>query len=459
MKRFHFLLSFYLLIFISSVTAHDADSVMIRKIFNEALQKGAAHSWLKDITENIGARLTGSDAAEKSVEWTKKKMTEAGADHTWLQECMVPHWVRGEKETGKIIDAANNSQQVPVTALGGSVCTPKEGITASIIEVHNFDELKNLGEKNIKGKIVFYNHPFDETYVNTFDAYGEAVDYRWAGPSEAARYGAIATVCRSMTNINDDFPHTGAMHYEDSLPQIPCCAISTNGANLLSHILKADPKAKFFLQMNCQMLDSVKSYNVIGEMKGSEYPEEIIVVGGHLDSWDTGKGSTDDGTGVVQAIDVIRIFKELGIKPKRTIRAVAFMNEENGGRGGAKYADVAKQNHEKHIAAVESDAGGFTPYGFGLEMPDEKKEAIKKWKNLFLPYNIWNFELDHGGSDIDHLKENLQVPCIGLGVDSQRYFDYHHAGSDTFDKVNRRELELGAATMAALIYLLSEHGL
>ncbi len=432
---------------------------MIRKIFSEALQNGKAHSWLNDLTATIGGRLTGSAEAEKAVQWAKKKMMAAFADSVWLQECMVPHWVRGEKEVGKIIDSKNNVQQVPVSALGRSIATPKEGITASIIEVHDFDELRRLGEKNIKGKIVFYNHPFDQKFINTFDAYGEAVGYRWAGPKEAARFGAIATVCRSMTNINDDNPHTGAMQYNDSMPAIPCCAISTNGADLLSNILKADPRTKFFLKMNCQTLDSVKSHNVIGEIKGSEHPEEIIVVGGHLDSWDTGKGASDDGTGVVQAIEILRLFKELGIKPKRTIRAVAFMNEENGGMGGAKYAQLAKRDNEKHVAAIESDAGGFTPYGFGLDMTNQKKELIKKWKTLFLPYNIWNFDLGHGGSDIDHLKEKLSVPCIGLAVDSQRYFDYHHAASDTFDKVNRRELELGAAAMGALIYLLSEYGL
>lgn len=459
MKKLLLVLSLYGFFLIPCASAQREDSIMIRKIFNEALKNGFAYTWLQDLAANIGARLSGSSEAEKAVQWVKNQMMASLADSVWLQPCMVPHWVRGEKEIGKIIDSKNTIQQVPVCALGRSVATPKAGITATIIEVHDFDELRRLGEKNIKGKIVFYNYPFDQTFINTFDAYSEAVWYRWAGPSEAARFGAIATVCRSMTNINDDNPHTGAMQYNDSLPKIPCCAISTNGADLLSSILKADPKTKFFLKMSCQVLDSVKSYNVIGEIKGSEHPEEIITVGGHLDSWETGKGVSDDGTGVVQAMEIIHLFKQLGIKPKRTIRAVAFMNEENGGMGGAKYAEQAKLKNEKHVAAIESDAGGFTPYGFGLDMAAEKKERVKRWKDLFLSYNIWNFELSHGGSDIDHLKEKLNVPCIGLGVDSQRYFDLHHAASDTFDKVNRRELELGAAAMGALVYLLTEYGL
>ena len=459
MRKFYLLFPLFGLLIALSTTAQHADSIVIRKIFSEALQNGKAYSWLYDLSTNIGGRLSGSKEAEKAVLWAKKTMLETNADNVWLQECMVPHWVRGEKEVGKIIDSKNNAQEVPVCALGRSIATPKEGITASVIEVRHKDELKSLGEKNIKGKIVFYNFPFDQTKINTFDAYGEAVWYRWAGPSEAARYGAVATVCRSMTNISDDNPHTGAMRYIDSIQAIPCSAISTNGANLLSKILKADPKTKFFLKMNCQTLDSVKSYNVIGEIKGSEFPDEVVVVGGHLDAWDNGKGAHDDGSGVVQSIEILNVFKKLGIKPKRTIRAVAFMNEENGGMGGAKYAAEAKSKNEKHIAAIESDAGGFTPYGFGLDMPEEKKEIIKVWRDLFLPYNVWNFELSHGGADIDHLKELLGVPCIGLTVDSQRYFDVHHAASDTFDKVNRRELELGAAAMGALVYLLSEYGL
>jgi hypothetical protein len=261
-----------------------------------------------------------------------------------------------------------------------------------------------------------------------------------------------------MAINQDDFPHTGAMGYNDSLPKIPAAAISTNGAELLSSILKTSPGARFFLRQSCKMLDSVLSYNVIGMIKGSKFPDEIIDVGGHLDSWETGKGATDDGAGVAQSIEVLRLFKATGVKPKRSIRAIAFMNEENGLKGGKKYAEVAALKNENHIAAMESDAGGFTPHGFGLNMKKEQREKVKQWKPLLLPYGLWDWEGEGDGADISPMTDK-GVPGFGLVVDSQRYFDLHHAASDTFDKVNRRELELGAASMAALIFLISEYGL
>ncbi|MCC7233352.1 MAG: M20/M25/M40 family metallo-hydrolase [Bacteroidia bacterium] len=454
-----FLIVLLLIVPSPDLFSQQSDSTVIRSIYTEALDNGKGYEWLRDLTQHIGHRLSGSPEAAKAVVWAEKLMIEAGADSVWLQKVMVPHWVRGAKEKGVIIDGSNHSQQVTITALGNSVATPDSGITAPIIEVHDFSELPLLGKENIQGKIVFYNHPFDQAFVNTFHAYGEAVEYRWSGPSEAARYGAVATVCRSMTNSTDDVPHTGAMDYNDSLPEIPCVAISTTGADLLSRIIRADKGVKFFMQMNCRMLDSATSYNVIGEIKGRSHPEEIIVNGGHLDSWDVGQGAHDDGAGVVQAVEVLRLFKTLGIKPERTVRAVAFMNEENGLRGGVTYAARIDTVKEKHIAAIESDAGGFTPMGFGLDMSEAKKLKIQSWKPLFIPYNVWSWDQGHGGADIGPMKRRLQVPQIGLAVDSQRYFDYHHSPADTFDKVNRRELLLGTATMASLTYLLAMYGL
>jgi hypothetical protein len=248
------------------------------------------------------------------------------------------------------------------------------------------------------------------------------------------------------------------MGYNDSLPKIPAAAISTNGANLLSKALKEDAGTKFFLKQSCQLLDSVLSHNVVGAIKGSEHPEEIIVVGGHLDSWDLAEGANDDGSGVVQSIEVLRAIKALGIKPKRTIRAVAFMNEENGLMGGKKYAELTQKNNEKDIAAVESDAGGFIPMGFGLDMSDENKKKIQAWKPLFLTYNIWNFAGEGDGADISPMTHK-GLPGIGLQVESQRYFEIHHAKTDVFENVNKRELHLGAAAMTSLIYLLSKYGL
>ena len=452
---------FYLALFFfisTAIYAQNNDSLIFRKIYSETLEHGKAYDWLRELTSEIGGRLSGSPEAAKAVEWAKKKMIEAGADTVYLQEVLVPHWVRGAKESSFIIEANGNKTLVPVCALGNSVSTPKEGITAQVIEINDFSQLAKLGTEKIKGKIVFYNHPFKEYLQNTFEAYGEAVGYRWAGPSEAARYGAIATVCRSMTNASDNYPHTGAMHYNDSLPKVPCCAISTNAADLLSRILHANNTTQFFFHQECHFLDSVLSYNVIGEIKGSEFPNEYITVGGHLDSWDLGKGASDDGTGVVQAIEMLRTLKAANIKPKRTIRAVAFMNEENGGCGGKKYAANAKEKNEKHIAAIESDAGGFLPIGFGLNMPAEKKTQLRKWAPLFLPYFVYNFTSEGDGSDISPL-EKLNVPCMGLEVNPQRYFDYHHTAIDTFDKVNKRELLLGAAAMTAMAYMLALYGL
>jgi hypothetical protein len=298
----------------------------------------------------------------------------------------------------------------------------------------------------------------DPTQIKTFHAYGKAVEQRWAGASEAVKLGAVAVIVRSCTTQSDDNPHTGVMAYKDSLNKIPACAISTNAANWLSNYLKTDKDLKFFLKMSCKTLPDEKSYNVVGEIYGTEKKNEYITVGGHLDSWDTGKGAQDDGAGVVQSIEVLRIFKALGIKPKCNVRAVAFMNEENGGRGGKKYAEMAKLKNEKHIAAIESDAGGFTPRGFSSDAKPEIKTKLKGWRPLFEPYGVYDFTEDGGGSDIGPLKEQ-GIPLIGLSPDSQRYFDFHHTPVDTIDAVNKRELELGDASMAALVWMISQYGL
>lgn len=432
------------------------DSIMLRKIFTEALTNGVAYNSLRELSKDIGHRISGSPQAAKAVEWTKKKMIEAGADTVYLQEVMVPHWVRGKKETAFIIEANGNRFPVPICALGNSVATPANGIAAQVIEVNSFEELKRLGKDSIKGKIVFFNYPFDESLINTFEAYSDAVGYRWAGPAEASRYGAIGTVCRSMTNAKDDFPHTGGMRYNDSLPAIPCCAISTNAADLLSRIVKANKQTGFTFTQECHFDDSVLSYNVIGEIRGSEFPDKYVIVSGHLDSWDLGEGAHDDGAGIVQSIEVLRIFKSANIRPKATVRAIAYMNEENGLRGGKEYLYNAQEKKEKHVAAIESDAGGFAPVGFGLEMTDEERAKIKKWAPLFLPYGIYSFSDHGGGADIGPL-EAMDVPRIGLHVESQRYFDYHHCANDTFDKVNKRELLLGAGAMASLAWLLATY--
>ncbi len=441
-----------------SLLAQSSEEKMLKNIYNSSLTNGKCYPWLEYLSNTIGARLSGSENAEKAVQYTKVQLETLGLDRVYLQEVMVPKWVRGEKETAFILDNKTKIA-VPIAALGGSVATSKNGLTAEVIEVQGIEDLKQWGDK-IKGKIVFYNRPMDPTFIETFKSYGGCVDQRYAGAKEAAKFGAVGTIVRSMNLRLDDFPHTGAQSYGDLLASeyIPTAAISTNGAELLSKKLKADPSLKFYFKQSCAQMEDVLSYNVVGELKGSEYPNNIMVVGGHLDSWDLADGSHDDGAGVVQSMETLRIFKQIGYRPKNTIRVVLFMNEENGGRGGKKYAELAKENNENHIFALESDSGGFSPRGFSIEADDANFERIQSWKSLFEPYLIHSFVKGGAGADISPLTSSKLVKA-GLRPDSQRYFDYHHALNDTFDAVNKRELELGAATMASLLYLIDQNGI
>jgi hypothetical protein len=433
--------------------AQTKDEQTLKEIYKSSLTNSKCYSWLDYLSNTIGARLSGSANAEKAVQYTESQLQTLGFDRVYLQEVMVPKWVRGEKETAYILDNKTKIN-IPVCALGGSVATPKNGIIAEVIEVNGIKELESLGEK-IKGKIVFYNRPMEPENIETFKSYGSCVDQRFAGAKEASKYGAVATIVRSMNLRLDDLPHTGVQGYGD-IPKsqyIPAAAISTNGAELLSKTLKNNPKLKFYLKQSCQQMEDVLSYNVIGEIKGSEHPENIMVVGGHLDSWDLADGSHDDGAGVVQSMEVANIFKNIGYKPKNTLRVVLFMNEENGGKGGKKYEELAQANKENHIFALESDSGGFSPRGFSIESDDSNFSKILSWKTLFEPYLIHSFVKGHTGSDIEPLTSKALVKA-GLKPDSQRYFDYHHAANDKFDAINKRELELGAATMASLLYLM-----
>ncbi len=443
---------------IGSALAQNDDSLTIRKIANEILSRGTAYENLRYLCKKVGPRLSGSPQAQKAVEATASMLKEAGADTVYLQPCMVPHWVRGEKEQGYVQVAGGEKYPLKLCALGNSEGTGKKGITASVIEVKNFQELDQLGESVIKGKIVFFNFPMNPTYVRTFMAYGESGSYRTRGPSRAAKYGAAAVIVRSLASNLDDFPHTGTTIYNDSFPKIPAVAISTNDAEWLSRQLMRKMITTAYLRTTCTMLPDVPSFNVVGELRGTENRDEIITVGGHLDSWDLAEGAQDDGAGCVQSIEVIRAFKASGIRPKRTIRAVMFMNEENGGRGGDKYLDLAKEKNEKHVFALESDAGGFTPRGFGLDMPEEKRVKVQSWKSLFYPYGVYELNAGGGGSDIAPLKK-IGAALAGLSPDSQRYFDLHHAATDTFEAVSKRELLLGAVNMTALIYLVDRYGL
>ncbi|WP_347922422.1 M20/M25/M40 family metallo-hydrolase [Pontimicrobium sp. SW4] len=435
------------------------DKEVIRTIYDSSLSNGKSYEWLDHLSNQIGGRLSGSLNAERAVQWTKEELDKLGLDKVWLQPVMVPKWVRGAAEYAYIETRPGETISVNICALGGSVATPTLGIKASVVEVQSLEELKILGREKLEGKIVFFNRPMDETHINTFNAYGGCVDQRGSGAKEATKYGAVGVIVRSMNLRLDDFPHTGGTNYGDTpiSERIPAAAISTNHAELLSSMIKLDNDVKFYFKQNCQQLPDVQSYNVIGEITGSEFPKEIIVVGGHLDSWDLGDGSHDDGAGCTQSMDVVRLLKESGIRPKRTIRIVLFMNEENGLRGGRKYAEVAKLKGENHIVALESDSGGFTPRGFSFDCNDEDFKQVLSWKHLFEPYLVHFFEQGGSGADIGPLK-NEDIVLVGLRPDTQRYFDYHHAANDTFDAVNKRELELGAATMTALVYLYDKYG-
>ena len=450
---------FFLLLLPFLLSAQDADTRQLRSIYDHALTNGKSYEWLDYLSNQIGGRLSGSLNAERAVEYTKKELEALGLDRVWLQPVMVPKWTRGVKEYAYIESAPGKVTPVNICALGGSVATPVGGLKGQVVEVQGVEELEVLGREKLEGKIVFLNKPMQANLINTFQAYGGCVDQRYQGALEAAKYGATGVIVRSLNLRLDDLPHTGSMSYGDQpeAARIPAAAISTKDAELLSTMLSLDKKITFYFSQKCRVFPDVKSYNVIGEIRGSVYPEEIITVGGHLDSWDLGDGAHDDGAGCVQSMEVLRLIKETGYQPQRTIRVVLFMNEENGLRGGRKYAEEAAQKGEQHLFALESDSGGFTPRGFSFDCKPEQFEQIEAWKPLFEPYLIHYFERGGSGADIGPLK-NGETVLAGLRPDTQRYFDHHHAANDTFEHVNKRELELGAATMTSLIYLVDKYG-
>ncbi len=445
----------FLLPFLSFSQSHEE---MIKKIYGETLTNSPVHETLRVLCKDIGHRLSGSPQAAAAVEYTRQLMESYGFDSVYLQPVMVPHWVRGDKEVARITNSEKmGSFDMKTLALGNSVGTGPNGVLGEIVELGGLEEVEEYGKK-LEGKIVFFNGKMDPTIINNFSAYGGAVVQRAWGASDAAKYGAKAVMVRSMTNRLDDIPHTGSLRYKPLINQIPAVAISTNDAERLSQLLKEQADLKVYIRTTCEMQEPVLSYNVIGELRGSQFPEEIISVGGHLDSWDVGEGANDDGSGCMQAIDALRTFKALGIQPKRTLRAVMWMNEENGLMGGREYAKVAGEKGENHLAAIESDAGSFRPLGFSMSGTDEQKNKVKAWKELFRPYGVWNFEQEGGGADIGPLQP-LGTLLIGLRPNTQRYFIYHHTNEDVFEAVDKRELELGAASMSAMLYLLDQEGL
>jgi len=429
------------------------DSVQFSKISTEILNNGKGYTDLKDLTKNIGHRLSGSPAYEKSVKWAEQKLREAGADKVWLQEVMVPVWTRG-KESLQIKTTDGKWKNLKMLSLGNSEGTGGKDVSGEIIIVKSMEEYDKLPADQVKDKIVFFNYPFSQSFVETFRGYSDAAKYRVTAAALTAKKGGKFAIIRSLSSAFDDVPHTGAMRYEDKISKIPAVAIGATTADELEALLKTQ-KVTAKLNSNCGMKGEKLSHSVIGEITGKK-DQSVIVVGGHLDSWDVGEGAHDDGAGIVQSIEVLRTFKKLEIKNNHTIRVVCFANEENGVKGGIQYGKTAKEKNEKHLFAIESDAGGFAPRGISLEMDDEKRNRIKSWAGLFLPYGVYNFEGKYSGTDIYPLHD-MGVPTAELVPDSQRYFDIHHTEEDTFEKVNRRELLLGATAMTQLIYMIDKN--
>ncbi len=451
------LIAFFLVSCISLMGfAQSEDSVFLRHIADYILVNGKAYEDLRHLTKQIGGRLSGSAGMYKAEAWGMKTMAETGADKVWMQECMVPHWVRGGNDQAYAITKAGKTKSLDVLALGNSIGSMKP-VTKAVIEIKNFDELEAMKDQ-VNNKIVFYNYPFNQKFIKTFEAYGDAVRYRGGGPSRAAKYGAAAVIVRSMSHSTDNNPHTGATNYNDSFPKIPAVAIGLQDADWLSNAVKGGA-VYLSLTTHGKFLADTIGHNIIGELKGTQFPNEFITVGGHLDSWDPAEGAHDDGAGVVQTLEVLRTLKALGYQPKHTIRFVLFANEENGLRGGTKYAAEAKSKGERHIFALESDEGGFTPHGFGITGTEEQYQKLVSWRNLLAPYSPAEITRGGGSSDIGPLARTQNTPVASYLPDSQRYFDYHHARNDVFEAVNKRELELGAVNMAALIYLVDKYGL
>ncbi|MFO7828351.1 MAG: M20/M25/M40 family metallo-hydrolase [Bacteroidales bacterium] len=434
-----------------------SDDEILQQIFDEVLTSNESYENLRYLTKNFPERLACYPEGIEAAKWTTQLMEEMDLDQVFLQEIQVMNWKRGNIEIGKI-KTKDQTIDVNVCALGRGIATGPEGIDANIVEVNGLEGLKLLSKDQVKGKIVFFNQPMDPGLENPFHAYGQAAGQRFMGPVLAAEYGAVGAIIRSLTTSIDTFPHTGTTRKANNNETVPSVAIATKHADLLSEVLNDDPGIKFYFMTNCKNLPDTISYNAIGEITGSEFPNEYIVVGGHLDSWDNSPGAHDDGGGCMQSIEVLRIFKAIGYQPKHSIRAVMYMDEEISQGGGKTYEEEARLKGEKHIFAIESDRGVTKPSGFSIDATEEQIEKIKLWKSLFEPYNIHVFIKGGGGVDIGPLKKQ-GTPLAGLLTDPTNYFDWHHSANDTFDHIDRIEMQNGAAAMAALIYLVDKYGL
>lgn len=438
--------------FNTTVIGQDSDEEIIRALYSHALTDHQGYDWLRDLT-NIGGRMAGSPQADSAISYFQMLADSMGFE-TSLMPVKVPHWTRGEAEEAAFIV---NGTRYPLRAcaLGGSIGTPSKGLTKEVIEIKSFAALDSL-DNELKGKIAFFNIPMDPAYINSFFAYGSAVKQRWIGTVEASKKGASAVVIRSLSNTINPYPHTGSMTYKGADKKIPSMAISTLDAEILSDALAADSDLKLYMKMSCEWKDSVISHNLIADLPGKEKPDEIILIGGHIDSWDLGTGAHDDGSGCMHSLEAAWLLKTLDLLPSRTLRVVFFMNEEFGLNGAKEYARVSKDQQWKHVIALESDGGGFAPRGISMDASDSIIDQIKAFRGLLEPYGIHQFSQGGSGADISQLK-SADMVLIGLRPENHRYFEFHHSTQDNFDAVNQRELEMGSATLAALIYLLDKY--
>ena len=434
------------------------DSITIKKMSDEIMTNGKAYDLLRQLTKQIGGRLAGSPQQQNAAIWGKRNMESFAPDKVFMQPCKTPNWQRGGKDFASVVSVNGKAMNRPLAALALGNSLGSNGLVeAELLTVADFDELEKR-KAEVKGKIVYYHSMFDPNIIQTFGAYGKMGVYRSTGASRAAKYGAVGVMLHSLSTAPDNAPHTGGMKYDEDYPKIPAVALGPNDAKELYANAK---KGTIRVQMQTYgyFLPDADENNVVAEIKGSTFPNEIITIGGHLDSWDVNEGAHDDGAGIVQTMEILRTMKALNYQPKRTIRFVLFANEENGMRGGNKYAELAKQNNEQHVFALESDAGGFTPRAIGISATSpEQFKKMQQWASLLKPYGT-EITAGGGGADIGPLKNvNAAIVLAGLVPDSQRYFDLHHAKTDVFENVNKRELLLGAVNMAAIIYLVDQYG-
>ena len=434
------------------------DSITIKKMSDEIMTNGKAYDLLRQLTKQIGGRLAGSPQQQNAAIWGQRNMESFAPDKVFMQPCKTPNWQRGGKDFASVVRVNGKAMNRPLAALAlGNSLGSKGLVEAELLAVADFDELEKRKDE-VKGKIVYYHSMFDPNIIRTFGAYGKMGVYRSTGASRAAKYGAVGVMIHSLSTAPDNAPHTGGMMYDENYPKIPAVALGPNDAKELYANAK---KGTIRVQMQTYgyFLPDADENNVVAEIKGSTFPNEIITIGGNLDSWDVNEGAHDDGAGIVQTMEILRTMKALNYQPKRTIRFVLFANEENGMRGGNKYAELAKQNNEQHVFALESDAGGFTPRAIGISATSpEQFKKMEQWASLLKPYGT-EITAGGGGADIGPLKNvNASIVLAGLVPDSQRYFDLHHAKTDVFENVNKRELLLGAVNMAAIVYLVDQYG-